>query len=283
MGKKRQLEAEEVVEEEVVADEEVEEETVKKPKKDKKDKKSKKKEVKVESESEAEEEEQEVQAAASETDSVPVVKKPVKPLPPGYTCNACGMKDDHAIYNCPSKLSKKVLDKTGGDVAAAQPTAKKAKTEDQPQEEKKKKVFSVFLSGLPFDMNKEKLLDLITDLDDHGTTLTQRNVFIVHFDDNENRCRGLAYVNCPTKEEFDRTLKLNGIKVGRMNITAVESSSKQQDHAAMGGKKKGKTAGETRCYRCGGTHDPKTCTNLRICYKCKGTDHLSKDCPKKKK
>jgi hypothetical protein len=278
MGKKRQLEEEEVEPQQEEVEEEV---TDKKSKKEKKDKKEKKPKKEVEEEEQAEESEKNatnvkrVAAAAS---------KSAKPLPPGYVCNACGAKDDHAIYNCPLKLSKKAMEKTGSGDKDTKPANKKPKTANSESSsadgtDEKKKVFTVFLSGLPFDMNKQKLLDLITDIDDAGTTLNQRNLFIVHFDDNENRCRGLAYVNCPTKEEFDRTLKLNGQKVGRMNISAVESSGKQQATAQIGEKKK---KGESRCYRCGGAHDPKTCTNPRICYRCKGTDHLSKDCPKKK-
>ena len=286
MGKKRILEEEEVAAAEV-EDEHQEEEVVKdkKQKKSKSDKKSKKKEVVAEEEGvevkeeEVEETEEksskkkkkeknEETAATTASDNN---KKSTKPLPPGYVCNACGMKDDHAIYNCPSKVSKK--EKSGGE---GQPAAKKAKTESSANN---KPNLTVFLSGLPFDMTKPKLLDLIVDLDDKGTAIQQKDLFIVHFEDNPNRCRGLAYVNCPTKEEFERTLKLNGQKVGRMNITAVESSPEQNKKREGAGKKE---KGESRCYRCGGTHDPKTCTNPRICYRCKGTDHLSKDCPKKK-
>ena len=37
-----------------------------------------------------------------------------------------------------------------------------------------------------------------------------------------------------------------------------------------------------RCYRCGGKHEPKDCTNDRRCYRCGGTDHISTECHLKK-
>jgi hypothetical protein len=86
-------------------------------------------------------------------------------------------------------------------------------------------------------------------------------------------------------------LTLNGKKLGRLNISAIESATSDgsqrkplaNTELLSSVNKKIKKEQGPRCYRCGGAHDPKTCENPRVCYKCRGTDHLSKDCPKKRK
>ena len=60
-------------------------------------------------------------------------------------------------------------------------------------------------------------------------------------------------------------------------MDAITASSKRNE------KPKRPKSTVKKCYRCGEDHEPKTCTNLRVCYRCRGTDHLSVDCPKKPK
>jgi hypothetical protein len=225
----------------------------------------------------------------------PVVKrvKVVKPLPPGYVCKACGAVDDHAIYNCTRKVAKKDTEKEVAAAAAVPATetttTPAAAANDTPAEFKK----YVFVSGLPFDTNKAKLLDLVKDKmeDPESCTLEMRDFFIVTFKDNPQKCRGLAYITCHSEKQFQDCLNVQGIKLGRFDISAVESATsnasarKPIDNVEFHkhpSKKEKKEKQGPRCYRCGGAHDPKTCENQRICYKCRGNDHLSKDCPKKK-
>lgn len=218
-----------------------------------------------------------------------IVKAP-KPLPPGYVCKACGLKDDHAIYNCPNKISKKEVDKKKSSVVSSD-VVLDAATAAVPESSSGSFTKYVFVSGLPFEMTKGKLLELIDEDDpENPVDLEIRDIFIVTFKDNPSKCRGLAYITCHSQIQYNKCMTLNGKKLGRLNISAIESAtsdgSKRKPMGNVelisGGYKKLKKEQGPRCYRCGGAHDPKTCENPRVCYKCRGTDHLSKDCPKKK-
>ncbi len=53
--------------------------------------------------------------------------KKVKPLPPGYVCKACGVKEDHAIYNCPNKKKSSTLSTTSSAISAVKTTSATSK------------------------------------------------------------------------------------------------------------------------------------------------------------
>lgn len=234
--------------------------------------------------------------------------KAKKELPAGYVCNACGAVGQHAIYECPQKVSKKKAKKADAgeseatkstNESAAKPAASSsseaaATTADNEADTAAPAIKTVFLSGLPFDITKDKLLKTIESISDAVCNLSQRNITLLCFQDNPNRCRGIGYVNCEHEDDFQRCLQLQGMTIGKMTISAQESKlpAKQPHHQAVadmgpnGGKgpsaQAKKAKGPPRCYRCGQMHDPATCSNERICYKCRQPGHLSSQCPNKK-
>jgi hypothetical protein len=220
--------------------------------------------------------------------------KTKKPLPPGYVCNACGKKDDHPIYECPLKIKKK------GSEGASKKSEPRKETEDddksdmednEPEEKQEIAPWSLFVSGLPFDTNKNELLKFIkSSLNNDDFTLTTRSIILLNFPDNPSRCNGLGYINCSNEEEFQQCLSLNGLKYGKLALSIApstqpkKSAKKEKDNQNQSSLKKQKRdKNEKRCYRCGQAHDPKLCVNPRMCYRCRGTDHLSSECPQKKK
>ena len=89
-------------------------------------------------------------------------KKPKtkKPLPPGYVCNACGKKDDHAIYDCPSKLTKKQFEKAGKSISKPATQNKKKFDEAEAFYKKDKKdllELSLNISTLNFKADHYKI------------------------------------------------------------------------------------------------------------------------------
>jgi|EP01033_Poteriospumella_lacustris_P015170 hypothetical protein len=250
----------------------------------------------------------------TEATSAPEAAEPVKAkkeLPAGYVCNACGAVGQHAIYECPQKVSKKKAKKAAAGesetkdstaeptVAAATPAASSsseaaASTADSQADPAAPAIKTIFLSGLPFDITKDKLLKAIESISDSVCNLSLRNITLLCFQDNPNRCRGIGYINCEHDDDFQRCLQLQGMTIGKMTISAQESKlpAKQPHHQAVAGMGpnggKGPSAhakkakGPPRCYRCGQMHDPATCSNERICYKCRQPGHLSSQCPVKK-
>ncbi|RYH14108.1 hypothetical protein EON65_34140 [archaeon] len=221
-----------------------------------------------------------------------------KALPPGYRCNACGAVDDHAIYNCPNKIAKNEKPKenpekktsssstipsdpsTPNTSVADKKKEKKERKKDKSKYEKRVYKRSVFVSGLPFTSTKDSILKLLNDNMEGEFSLKPRDVVLLTFPDNPQRCKGLAYVNFADEDEFSRALAVDGIKVENKTLNVVES--KIATKSSTGEKKKYNKV--KRCFRCGKTgHEPKECTNPRVCYKCLATDHISKDCPKKQK
>lgn len=225
------------------------------------------------------------------TNSAPKVKKP---LPPGYVCKACGAVDSHAIYDCPSKISKKQQQKSqtiSADEEHVKPRINLVKARTAPVVAppspavavQAKFYKSIFLSGLPFDMTRAKILELIQASNEAPCNIEEKNVVLIPFSDNPNRCRGIGYVNCATEEDYNQAILLHGQQAGKMTISAIESNppvKEERDDAGSSNKYKGPK--RLHCYRCGGPHDPKECNNERICYRCRKSGHLSGACPMKK-
>lgn len=239
-----------------------------------------------------------------ETTTTTNKKKEKKPLPPGYTCKACGMKDDHAIYDCPQKIKKlkketNETNETEGEALSKPTTSNKTTSSSSITPTASvlpiiPKLKSIFLAGLPFDITKEKIIELILEDNPHRPLkdLATKDIILLCFPDNPKRCKGIGYINCSNDEDYERVLStLNGKKVGKLNLSAQPSDEKKiQQNAQQNAQQNGhgmnhkvnKEPRKPRCYRCGLEHDPATCENPRICYRCRSTEHISSQCPHKK-
>jgi len=226
-------------------------------------------------------------------------EKVKKPLPPGYVCGACGLKDDHAIYNCPNKISKKKKESADGKdttAKAANATTVKASasaTATAIATAPEIPTTSVYVSGLPFKMTKDEVLEF---LESKGCLEGLLDVHLVPFADNEKKHKGVAFLSykkddSKSKASIDACLALQGQildeakgKELRVELnTRVQPPKASAAHAMPASKISKKRTSGPRCYRCGEAHDPSECQNQRVCYKCKSTEHLSKNCPKKQK
>lgn len=229
-----------------------------------------------------------------------------KALPPGYVCKACGMVDDHAIYNCTKAIKKVKEPKVVAKPAVAEPAATAVKgesTETEAKTETKKAAaeptvttspLTVFMSGLPFKIKRTTIIDLFQKKG-FAEGLQGKDVKLVMFEDKPDKCRGLAYVTFKDDADFQKALKMNGTEMEGRTLQIVPCAPMTSGSAAKANKpfvkmafKGGKGALPEgvvkipRCYRCGLLHDVNQCTNKRICYKCKSTEHLSSQCPNKK-
>jgi len=100
--------------------------------------------------------------------------------------------------------------------------------------------------------------------------LTTKRIKLVMFDDNTKKCKGIGFVRLSSEGDMEKCLEANGVVFHDRIIKITRVLPSDND-----GKRKA-------CYRCGKMHDPLTCSNPRICYRCKSTSHISSDCPLKK-
>jgi len=184
-----------------------------------------------------------------------------KALPIGYVCNACGVCNDHAIYNCPMKVSKKV---GKGNPDMSSPS--KAESE----------MNTLYITGLPFDMTTSKLLQLLKTCG--ATDILPKDVKIIPFPDNLKKCKGIAFVKCTNESDIIQSLELDGTALGTKTLRVQRVSNNASSKSAQ----KSSAMASNRCYRCGKVHPPSECPNPRVCYRCMKTDHLSSNCPLKK-
>jgi hypothetical protein len=171
---------------------------------------------------------------------------PKKPLPEGYICNAC-KQPGHAIYDCPLKIKKIHVEP--------------------------KRI--IFLSKIPKSWVEKDVMKFFAD---NGISTDKlSNLKLVADAKSNYMFKGIVLVTATGDEAISKVIALNGHELeGKQIVVKFNESLKKQNREPPQGVK--------TCYRCGQIHsqDPKQCPNPRICYKCKGTDHLSSDCPKKK-
>ena len=147
----------------------------------------------------------------------------------------------HAIYDCPLKVSKKA--------------------------EKKEKKETLFLSRLPKKWDEDAFLGFLRDAEVDMDTVSKTKLVT----NTEGSFSGVILLTVTGNETLSKVLQLNGETLaGRDIIVKIDEPQKKK-----------KQQMQKHCARCGGLHDITACTNSRICYKCKGTDHISTDCPKK--
>lgn len=189
-----------------------------------------------------------------------------KELPSGYICKACG-SSEHAIYECPNKISKKKESKTNNDTIIKSERSNKLKSPSTIQKEDRK----LIITGLPFDTNKQKLQSILSEYECETTF-----IHLVTFSDS-HKCKGIAFVTMKTNECVNKALNnINGIELGTkiIKVERIKTDTKDTTNTTNTTRKKK----DKRCYRCGGDHEPNTCKNPRVCYKCRSTEHLSKFC-----
>lgn len=177
-------------------------------------------------------------------------QKRKKPLPEGYICKACG-EGGHAIYECNLYTERK----------------KKKRLEDKSEVSLPRQKF--FVSGIPHSHTSE---EVITFLAENG--IKSENIKVrLAMRENSYESKGFGIVTVDASDT-DAMLALDKATIGhrQVNIKLDDPSAK---------KRKNSSSVSKRCYRCGGQHSSKECTNPRICYRCKSTDHLSNECPNK--
>jgi len=187
-------------------------------------------------------------------DSIASLKRKAKPLPEGYICKACG-KGGHPIYECDIYIEKK---------------------KKQRMEKKVSPLQKFFVSGLPHSHTADEFESFLK-----ANGITSDNIKIrlaMRSNDTESKGYGIVTLDASNTKVM---LALDETTVGHRQINV-----KLDDPGAQMAKKSKRamtqeSASSSRCFRCGEHHLSKDCTNPRICYRCKSTDHISSDCPKK--
>jgi hypothetical protein len=207
-----------------------------------------------------------------------VSKKAKKLLPAGYVCNGCGAVENHAIYDCPKKISKKKRETPNSE------NSNSSNVDLSEGSSSRKREAKLVLSGLPFTSTNSTVIDFISDKVP-DIYLKPSDVKLLMFEDNPKKCKGMAFItlSAAQRQFEEKILSLTGEKVNdRGHVLKVEREVTNFNKDVSSHSKKEKDNIITkRCYRCGEKHDPATCKNPRICYRCKATDHLSSNCPKR--
>lgn len=212
------------------------------------------------------------------------VPKEKKPLPPGYVCKACGAADEHAIYDCPLHKKQKQKKKKG-------PEADDSKEDEGDEEEKgKKETLVCYIDGLKFNTDVARMLMILAEKECVG--VAPKGVTIVPFPDNKEKCKFVLVAFASLDDSRRCVEQLHGQRIDDRLVRAYFYSPKVQQKDGGGDKAKYKSKGKfksgadkmaaKRCYRCGGEHDPATCNEARVCYRCRSTEHLSSACPLRK-
>jgi hypothetical protein len=184
-------------------------------------------------------------SSSSDEPRIPA-NRPKKPLPEGYICNAC-KQPGHAIFDCPLKIKKIHVEP--------------------------KRI--IFLSKIPKSWGEKDVMKFFADNEISREKLS--NLKLVSDAKSNYMFKGIVLVTASGDDCISKLIAMNGHEIeGKPIVVKFNESLKKQ--------KREPPQGVKTCYRCGQIHsqDPKQCPNPRICYKCKGTDHLSSDCPKKK-
>jgi hypothetical protein len=235
--------------------------------------------------------------AEESSEQAPVICEPVtsepskvkKPLPPGYICKACG-NGGHAIYDCPSKVAREKpadsdapLTAKPAKAASTKKGEKSATPESANDNKPDANINKTYVSGLPFDMTNEKMKGYF---EEHDCKVKFVNMAV--FEDNKSKCKGFGFVTFEDAESTDRAISLTGANMGKKTLAVAQCVDREKEKPT---RKKAEKEGEMpaikkarvpKCYRCGENHDPATCSNPRICYRCRSSDHISSQCPKKK-
>ena len=130
-----------------------------------------------------------------------------------------------------------------------------------------------FVSNIPHTTSAEELESFIRE---NGIKNDIKIRLAMRVKSNENKGFGIITIDASFTNEM---LALNNATVGHREINVklddpeVKKTKNREDWSGAQPTK--------RCFRCGECHDPKKCTNARICYRCKSTDHLSSECEKK--
>lgn len=191
-----------------------------------------------------------------------------KTLPEGYVCKACG-SSEHSIHDCTKKIKK-----SKKEIEPLSSSGSKSGEADKPARSIRKEVcnLKIYISGLPFDTNKISLKSL---LEAEGCQV--RFIQLVMFDDNPNKCRGIAFVTLKDLDSVSKALQLSERQLGTKLLKVQTVKVEKNDYV----KPMSNRTQTPRCYRCGENHDASTCSNPRICYRCKSKDHISSNCPLK--
>ena len=226
-------------------------------------------------------------------------KKEKKELPPGYVCAACGAVDLHAIYDCTIKVSKKQLQAVsqtvwieGLPLGSTLQRIKDILAEHKCSAAIRHKGINLIcfsdshkckgMASVTFE-TKEGAQECITKL--HGAKILRDATAGAAEGEGEGEGEEEGGASTEKKSrskgKSSLVLKVTSFNPGEKAASAASASQRVNGNGQRGA---GAVKHEKvkRCFRCGGVHDSATCTEARVCYRCKSTEHLSSACPLKK-
>lgn len=132
---------------------------------------------------------------------------------------------------------------------------------------KRKEKKSVFMSRLPKTWDRAAFTCFLTSAEVDENAVVNTNM--VMNSTAEGGFSGVVILTIEGTETLAKILQLNGKLVGGREIIVKLNTPQQSKHV------------QKKCARCGGAHDIATCNNPRVCYRCRKTDHISSECPKR--